>query len=163
MGALGALLVASLFLAWYGGPRAAASAWEAYTLTDVVLLVAGLVGVTALVLTLAQRTPAVPLALTTIGVFVALIGALLAVVGLVAAPEPAGAGGEAERLSGAWIGTALAIGLLAAMLASIRDERTSAPEWSREEQAAAVRTLTLSSSGGGGSERPRPAQPGGTP
>lgn len=152
MGGLGAALVVSLFFGWYracsaegceSGP--AASAWEAFAVTDVVLALAGLTALAALILTLVQRTPALPLALTSIGVFVALGAAILVLVALIAEPAVPGAGdASSARLGGAWVGTAAALGLLAAMLASIRDERTPAPPRTVEEQHAAVRKLTLS-------------------
>lgn len=147
VGWLGALLVASLFLGWYRGARAAVSAWQAFALIDVFLLVTGLVAMVALVLTLAHRTPAVPLALTSLGIFVALPAAILAAIRLIVVPDLPGAaaGGDVSRLLGAWVGTGAALGLLAAMLASIRDERTPVPPRTLEEQAAAVRTLSLSS------------------
>ena len=150
MGALGALLVASLFFGWFqscpaGECRGGSvnSAWEAFAVADVVLCAAGLLAVGALVLTLVQRTPALPLALTTRGVFVALAAAVCAVVRLIAPGE----GPEVERLLGAWVGAGTAVALLLAMLASVRDERTPAPTRSLEEQARAVRTLHLTSSG----------------
>jgi hypothetical protein len=148
MGGLGVLLVASLFVGWFRSCPAgecrgsATSAWEAFAVADVVMCVAGVLAVLALVLTLVQRTPALPLALTSVGVFVALAAAVCAVVRLIAPGE----GPETARLVGAWLGSGVAVGLLAAMLASIRDERTPAPARSLEEQERAVRTLRLSSS-----------------
>jgi len=156
MGLVGALLVASLFLGWYrscpAGDCAAgttASAWQAFAVIDVVLLLAGVVAVAALVLTIAQRTPAAPLALTSTGTFVAIAAAICAVVRLVFAPALPSAGQSTEtvRLLGAWLGTGAALSLLAAMLASVRDERTPAPPLSVAEQNRAVRTLALTSSG----------------
>ena len=166
MGALGALLVASLFLAWYRscpggdcGTGPAVTAWEAFAVIDVVLLVAGLLAVAALGLTLAQRTPAVPLALTSTGTFFALAAAICALVRLIFVPDlpGAGQGAEAARLLGAWLGAGAAAGLLAAMLASIRDERTPAPPLSVAEQAQMVRTLPLRSSDGAADPGPRRA------
>ena len=150
MGGLGALLVASLFFGWYrtcagascdSGPTV--SAWEAFAVTDVALAVLGLTAVAGLVLTLAQRTPAVPLALTSIAAIVALAAAILALVALIAVPDVARGAESTARAGGAWLGTAVTLGLLAAMLASIRDERTPAPPRSVEEQQRAVRRLTL--------------------
>jgi hypothetical protein len=158
MGVFGVLVVASLFLGWYRAcpPSDCAtgttvSAWEAFAVIDVLLLVAGIVAVVALVLTVLHRTPAVPLALTSAGTFVAVAAAICMLVRLAFAPALPGAGQDTEtvRLLGAWLGTGAALGLLAAMLASIRDERTPAPPRSVEEQARSVRTLSLSSSAGG--------------
>lgn len=173
MGGLGGLLVVSLFLPWYSGCgtrseevggaagtvlncRAGGdglgepfSAWSAFAVVDVVLAATGAVAVLALLLTLIQRTPAVPLALTSLGTPLAAVAAVLALIRVLAPPGAvqAAAGGSVWSLPGAWIGTGAALGLLAAMLASIRDERTPVPSWTLEEQAAAVRTLSLSTSG----------------
>nr|MBA3422286.1 hypothetical protein [Thermoleophilaceae bacterium] len=94
-GGLGAALVISLFLPWYCTSDShsecsrgeGVSGFDAFAVVDVVLLAAGAIAVAALVLTLTQRTPAVPLAVTSLGVFVALAAAVLAVVRLVAAPD----------------------------------------------------------------------------
>ena len=166
MGALGVLLIVSLFVGWYrscpfgdcdAGP--VVTAWKAFAVIDVVLLVAGLVAIAALGLTLAQRTPAVPLALTSTGTFLALAAAICAVARLIFVPGLPGAGQseEAVRLLGAWLGAGAAVGLLAAMLASVRDERTPAPPLSVSEQALMVRTLPLRSSEGAADPGPRRA------
>ena len=165
MGGLGALLVVSLFLPWYracaseaceSGP--AASAWEVFAVVDAVLLVAGLVAVVALVLTVAHQTPAVPLALTAIGTLAALVAAILVIARLVATPDLPGGADEAGAVPvlGAWIGAVASLGLLAAMMASIRDERTPAPSRALQEQAEAVRTLPLSSADGQSPASPSP-------
>ena len=153
-GGLGAALVLSLFLPWYCTPdsrsgcsaRGAASGWEAFTVVDLVLLAAGAIAVAALLLTMTQRTPAVPLAVTSLGVLVALAAAVLAVVRLLAVPDLTGAGGAAApvRLPGAWLGAGLALGLLASLLAAVRDERIPSEPRTAEEQAGAVRMLSAS-------------------
>jgi hypothetical protein len=155
---LGATLVLSLFLPWYCapdsrsecGPGQGASGWEAFAVVDLVLLAAGAIAVAALVLTLTQRTPAVPLAVTTLSVFVALAAAALAVVRLVAAPDLGGAGGDAApvRLLGSWLGAGAALGLLASLLAAIRDERIPSEGRTADQQAAAVPILSVSGSPG---------------
>jgi hypothetical protein len=150
-GGLGAALVLSLFLPWYCSPDSRsgcerASGWESFAVVDLVVLAAGAIAVAALVLTLTQRTPALPLAVTSLGAFVALAGAVLAVVRLAAPPDLTGAGGEAAsvRLIGAWLGAGAALGLLGSLLAAVRDERIPSEPRMAEEQAAAVRTISLS-------------------
>ena len=160
MGGFGAALVASLFLDWYRGASGRTlSAWEAFAVVDLFLLVTGLLALVALVLTLAQRTPAVPLALTSIATLVAMVAAVLVLVRLLAAPEVPGAGsGEVARLFGAWLGAAATLGLLAAMLAAIRDERAGVGGGARAG-ADGVRTLTLPSARGDGRGAPTPSEP----
>jgi len=154
---VGVCLVVSLFLPWYCASAAGSecsagektSGWEALAVVDLVLLAAGAIAVAALVLTLTQRTPAVPLAVTSLGVFVALLAAVAAVVRLVAVPDLTGSGGQASvRLIGAWIGTGAAFGLLASLLAAVRDERIPSERRTAEQQAAGVRTLSVSGSRG---------------
>lgn len=156
-GALGAVLVVSLFLEWYRacatpgcGSGPVASAWSAFAAVDVILALAGLSAIAALVLTLVQRAPALPLALTSLGVIVTAVALVLVLIRLIAAPTIAGgeSGAGTALLFGAWVGAGVTAGLLAAMLASIRDERTAAPPRSVEEQTAAVRTLNLSGATG---------------
>lgn len=157
-GGLGAALVLSLFLPWYCTPDSPSgcspdegvSGWESFAVVDIILLAAGAIAVAALVLTLTQRTPAVPLAVTTLGVLVALAAAVLAVVRLVAAPDLVGGGGADApvRLLGAWLGAGSALGLLASLLAAIRDERIPSERRTAEQQAAAVHALSVSGSPG---------------
>lgn len=165
-GGLGAAVFLSLFLPWYCTPDTRSecaadegiSGWESFAVVDLVLLAAGALAVAALVLTLTQRTPALPLAVTSLAVVVALAAAVLAVVRLVAAPDLTGAGGEAApvRLLGAWLGAGAALGLLASLLAAVRDERIPSEPRTGEEQASAVRSLSVSGSpgpkGAGGSD-----------
>lgn len=156
-GGVGVCLVISLFLPWYctsaaqsGCPAAEkTSGWEALAIVDLVLLAAAAIAVAALVLTLTQRTPAVPLAVTSLGVVVALVAAVAAVVRLVAVPDLTGSGGQASvRLIGAWVGTGAALGLLASLLAAVRDERIPSERRTADQQAAAARTLSVSKSPG---------------
>jgi hypothetical protein len=157
-GALGVVLVLSLFLPWYCAPDSPSgcspgegvSGWESFAVVDLVLLGAGAIAVAALVLTLTQQTPALPLAVTSLGVLVALAAVVLAVGRLVAAPDLTGAGGEAAptRLLGAWLGAGAALGLLASLVAALRDERVPSEPRTAEQQAAAVRTLSVSGSPG---------------
>lgn len=153
---MGVCLVVSLFLPWYCASAAGSgcsaaektSGWEALAVVDLVLLAAAAIAVAALVLTLTQRTPAVPLAVTSLGVFVALLAAVAAVVRLVAVPDLTGGGQASVRLIGAWVGTGATLGLLASLLAAVRDERIPSERRTAEQQAAAARTLSVSRSPG---------------
>lgn len=155
-GGFGAALIVSLFLPWYctRGPGSACppsggpSAWTAFAVVDLVLLAAGSLAVAVLVLTLTQRTPAIPLAATSLGVFFAIAAAVLAVVRLVAPPDLGGGGEETVRLLGPWLGAGSAVGALASLLAAVRDERIPSEPRTAEEQASAVRVLAVSGSPG---------------
>jgi hypothetical protein len=163
----GALVAVAPFLGWYevcadGSPAASAcrttalTGWEAFAVADVVMVLAGTVGVAVLVLTLTHRTPAVPIALTSLGALVAIVAAALALLALVAEPE----GGASGLLAGAWLGAAAAVGLVVAMLAAMRDERVGHARGAREETSPEVRALRLSSSPGTASAADRPGSGG---
>ena len=159
IGAFAVALLVATFLPWYACGRGAAGAdgacgadltatgWEALGGADVVLALAALVGLLALALTVAQRTPALPLAVTSLEVVVAGVAAVLAGLALLLAPESVGEGGAAgTRLVGAWLGACAALGLLASALAAIRDERVPVTGGGDGGSSPEPRMLTLSSS-----------------
>jgi hypothetical protein len=147
-GVFGAALVGLLFAPWFtsfaphsgivlskGGWTAYApvagllagsyNAWEALTVIDIVLLIAGLAGIWVLVATATQATPAVPIASTAFAIFGGLISSVLIAVRLIWPPDLGP--GPTARGSGAWLALDAAIGLTLAALVSMRDERRSAP------------------------------------
>lgn len=117
-GAFGAVLLVSTFLDWFGDGDSRASAWEKFGALDVMLAVVGLMAIALMVLTAAQRTQAVPVA----------VGSLLVLVGLVTsvwllfrvAKTP---GDLPDREVGLWLGLVSCLGATGAALWSIRDER----------------------------------------
>jgi len=160
-GAFALALLVATFLPWYacdrgsaGGngacrPDLTATGWSALGGTDVVLALAALVGLLALALTVAQRTPALPLAVTSLGVLVAGVAAVLALLALLLAPKSVGDGGQAgTRLVGAWLGAGAAVGLLASTLAAIRDEHVPVTGGGDETTSPEPRTLALTSRSG---------------
>jgi hypothetical protein len=160
-GLFGVAVALSTILPWFGCARGQAggecpvggslTAWEAFAVTDVVLTIAGLGGIAALVLTVTQRTPALPLAVASIGAVVALVAATLAAVAVVAGPAALVVGTDAERLVGSWIGAPSAVGLVVATLGAIRDERVPDAAPGMEGAAPHPRTLTLSGRSAAGS------------
>jgi hypothetical protein len=63
-GLAGAALLASLFLPWYGEGGRSLTGWESFAVIDVVLAVAALLAIALPAVAAAQRTAAVPQALT---------------------------------------------------------------------------------------------------
>jgi cation transport ATPase len=114
-GLAGLVLLVSLFLHWYDG----ASAWQAFTVIDVVLAIAALGAMALPVVTAAQRTAAVPQGTTALLMPVALVAALLALIRLV---NPPGSG--AEREIGVWLGTVAAFAVFYLNSRSMGDART---------------------------------------
>jgi hypothetical protein len=119
----GICLLVSLFLPWYGSSSAPdTSGWQSLALLDIVLALIAATAVALLVVTAAQRLPAVPLTLNT---FVALAGLLAVVLVLV---RLADLPGDADaREWGLWIGLAGALGIAAGALVAMRDERPARP------------------------------------
>ena len=120
----GAVLVASLFLPWYTPGGEDVSAFEAYTVIDVLLLIVGLLGIALLVVTAAERTPAVGVASDALLTLVAGPVFVAAVLRALDVPGDLGGAGRAAFL---WIGLAAAFGVLAGALLAMRDERLSKP------------------------------------
>jgi hypothetical protein len=117
----GVVLLVSLFLPWYGaGADGDASGWEALAVVDIALALVAAFGVSLLVVTAAQRVPAVPIALSAIGTLVGLIGVVLVLVRLADVP-----GGFDGREIGVWLGLLGAIGIVAGGGVAMRDERLS--------------------------------------
>ena len=143
----GLLLLVALFLPWYelgagaviGPPDALdahASAWDAFTILDLLLALGALAAIAVFVVTAAQATPALPLALQSLLTLLALLLLLLLVFRLADPPdvsflEPTDAPGArsdvagVDRAAGAWLGLVAMIGVFVGCLVAIRDERRS--------------------------------------
>lgn len=112
-GASGAVLVASLFLPWYGGR----SAWSAFAAIDLVLLAAALVALALLAVTVARAGSPVRVAAGSCTVLAGVVATLLVAF---RALLPAASEGRAPGL---YLGLLAAIAMVAAGLASLDDER----------------------------------------
>ena len=147
VGASGLLLLVALFLPWYelgqgivvGPPDvldAQASAWDAFTVLDLLLAFGAVAAIAVVFVTAAQATPALPLALESL---VALFGLLLLVLVIFRLADPpdvsflestAGAAtrervDDIDRGAGAWLGLAAVLGIVVGALVAMRDERRS--------------------------------------
>ena len=97
-GISGAVLLVALFLDWYSADGgASANAWESFSVTDVVLMLAALMGIALAVSAPTQRSPAVPQTISALTVPVALVAAVLAVIHTLSLPD-----GRDGRESGLW-------------------------------------------------------------
>ena len=128
MGGLAVLLV--MFLDWYEVPTVVGvvgfSAWESFAVNDVILALAAVMALTAFVLTAAQPTAAVPLALASLTTLVALVALVLVAIRVIWTPDIEGV--DTDRATGAWLGLVAVTVLAAGCLASIRDERLPRPD-----------------------------------
>jgi hypothetical protein len=113
VGACGVLMLVALFAPWYGNPSS--SAWEAFTILDVILALLALAALSVPLVTATHRVPAVPLAIESLTALFGSIGVLLVVIRVLNLPDDLHG-----REWGLWLG--IAGGALVAM----RDERRSA-------------------------------------
>jgi hypothetical protein len=117
-GVSGAVVLVALFLDWYSAPGGAtANAWESFTVTDVLLAAAGLIGIALAVGAATQRSPAVPQATGALAVPVALVAAVSVVIQALSLPEGADA-----REVGLYLGIAATLGVLVGAWRSIGDQ-----------------------------------------
>ena len=119
----GVALLVSLFAPWYGAEDVpATSGFESLAVLDIVLALIAAVAVALLIITAAQRLPAVPVAFNTLVVFSGLLAVVLVVIRALVLPDDASA-----REWGLWLGLAGALGIVAGSLIALRDERPSRP------------------------------------
>ena len=116
----GLALVVVMFLGWYTEGDRALSAWEAFSVADVLLLLAALLPLALAVATVTQRTPAVPVGLGVLTLATALIVGLVLLYRILNEPGP---DDLVEVRIGAWLGL-LCLALVAAgAWIAVEDER----------------------------------------
>jgi 4-amino-4-deoxy-L-arabinose transferase-like glycosyltransferase len=132
----GAVLIASLFIDWYGRhARGSETGWQAFTVIDVILLVVGLLGIALVVANATQRTMAVPQALSTLSVVPALVGAVLVIYRTASLPADAD-----SRQAGVWIALGAALTLVLATMKAMSDQRLPRARMPHIETIAAPET-----------------------
>src|SRR4051794_38223243 len=118
VGACGLLLLIALFLDWYSDPTE--TAWEAFTVLDVILAVIALAAISVPIVTATHRVPAVPLALESLVALIGMVGVILVLFRVLNLP------GQADgREIGLWLGLVAILGVFGGGLIGIRDERRS--------------------------------------
>jgi hypothetical protein len=112
------VLLVALFLDWYSADRGVtANAWETFGLTDIVLAVAALMGISLAVAAATQHSPAVPQTISALTTPVALAAAVLAVIHTISLPD-----GASGRELGVYLGLAGAVGVLVGAWRSMGDQ-----------------------------------------
>jgi hypothetical protein len=122
VGACGVLILVALFAPWYGNPSS--SAWEAFTILDVILALLALAALSVPLVTATHRVPAVPLAIESLTALFGSIGVLLVVIRVLNLPDDLHG-----REWGLWLGLVAALGIAGGALVALvamRDERRSA-------------------------------------
>ncbi|MDQ3935336.1 MAG: hypothetical protein M3340_11990 [Actinomycetota bacterium] len=109
----GAALLAVMFLEWFSGR----TAWEAFSIADLLLALAGAMGVGVAVMAAAHNTPAVSLALASLLALVGFVAAIVVAVKAIAPPD------DLARSGGLWLGLAGCLLTTAGAFATMRDER----------------------------------------
>jgi hypothetical protein len=147
VGASGLLLLVALFLPWYelgqgivvGPPDlldARASAWDAFTVIDLLLALGALAAIAVVVVTAVHATPAVPLAMQSLLTLFGLLLLVLVVYRLADPPDvsflestsdPATRAQveDIDRAAGAWLALVGVLGIVVGCLLAMRDERRS--------------------------------------
>lgn len=125
MASAGLVLLVSLFLPWYSEPAladASATGWEAFTVVDILLALLAIAAVAAIPVTAGPSTPTPSITYETLVSIAALAGSVLVLVRLLDPPRTG-----LSRDVGCYLGVLATLGLFAACLVAMRDERASAP------------------------------------
>jgi drug/metabolite transporter (DMT)-like permease len=114
-GAGGIALLASLFLGWYSG----ASAWQAFSVLDVVLALLALVPLGLVATQATRESPSLPVAFSVLTTVTGALATLLVLYRILNQPGPNDA---VDVEAGAWIGLAAAVAVAGGGWRSMRVE-----------------------------------------
>lgn len=113
-------VIVALTLSWYQTPEGNLSAWATFGPAVVLLMLAAAVALVLVVVTIAERSPALPVAAAVWGTLCGLIATIAAIVRVLERPHDA-----SSLCAGAWLALAGALLILVGSWLSMRDERTS--------------------------------------
>jgi hypothetical protein len=116
-GAVG--VIVSLALPWYEAPQHALDAWQTFGAAVVLVMLAALAGIALIGATLAERSPALPVAAALWSTVLGLTGVIAAIVRLLERPH-----GATALCAGAWVAFGGTLLILAGGWQSMRDERS---------------------------------------
>ena len=118
----GVALLVVMFLDWYavvGFGEVAANAWQAFSITDLILAITALSGIALAVLTASRRSPALPVALSVITATLGALATLLVFYRILNQPGP---NDFVEVKFGAFVGFLAVLAVAAGGYLSLRDE-----------------------------------------
>jgi hypothetical protein len=121
-------LIVALTLPWYENAAGKLSAWNTFGPAVVLLILATIAALVLFFGTLAERSPALPVAAGVWSVVFALIGLIAAIVRVLERPDHA-----TSLCAGAWLALVGAVAMLAGSWWSMSDERTSLYQPARPE------------------------------
>jgi len=128
-GLSGLVLFVSLFLPWYQVDDITLdlSAFQAFAVFDVMLLLLAVAGMGVFVVTAVQKTPAVGIAVEALVTVLAGVVSILLVFRVLNLPDPLDSIPGGGRAAFAWVGLAATWGVLVGSVVAMRDERLSEP------------------------------------
>jgi peptidoglycan/LPS O-acetylase OafA/YrhL len=109
-----------LTLPWYENAEGKLDAWSTFGPAVVLLILAAIAALVLLLATVAERTPALPVAAAVWGVLFGALATVAALVRVLERPDHA-----TSLCAGAWLALVGAVAVLLGAWQSIRDERTS--------------------------------------
>ena len=115
-----ACVVVALTLPWYENAEGKLDAWSTFGPAVVLLILAAIAALVLLLATVAERTPALPVAAAVWGVLFGALATVAALVRVLERPDHA-----TSLCAGAWLALVGAVAVLFGAWLSIRDERTS--------------------------------------
>ena len=118
----GVALLVVMFLDWYalvGLGEVAANAWQAFSVTDLILALTAVSGIALAVLTASRRSPALPVALSVITSTLGVLATLLVLYRILNQPGP---NDFVEVKFGAFLGFLSVLAIAAGGYRSMRDE-----------------------------------------
>jgi len=119
-GAGAVALLAAMFLHWYGAGPFEATAWQAFDVLDVILVLLALVPIALVVCQITRRSPAIPVALSVLTWLAGILAALLILYRIVNQPGP---NDLVDVQAGAWLGLLAALVIAGGGWRSTRVER----------------------------------------
>ena len=120
LAAFGAIALAVLtFLPWYQGPGGNLTAWDEFGIVDILIVAEVLAALTLAVVTVTERTTALPVAAGVWTTLLAILATLAILVRVLVLPSDA-----TGHCAASWLALVASAAILAGAWQSMRDERT---------------------------------------
>ncbi len=127
-------MIVSLFLPWYSAGGHSVSAWQSMAVDDVLLLLSGLLAISAGVIVAIKRFSSISVAATALAILPAAIGLVVTIYRLVSPAPPV----DVSLGAGAWLGLAASAGIMLGAWAGATDEGPARRSAAAEGRATAA-------------------------